>query len=324
MRRPGLAGLGRRYGSRRWAALGPGLGVALLSQVAAGPALARPLPEPIRAMLAAAVRTNDPAVIAAVASVAKQTAPDSAEQIDALTLRRPEAPPLAAEGVRPRPAPAIERAASPAWKGEVEVGGGRSTGSSETLRLYGAFDLSRSKDAWTHRLTARADYQETKGSSTTERVAVAYQPRVKVNSIFYAYSLGQYEHDRSLGYRDRFTVGAGLGLSGVDSPALRISFDAGPALRRTNFYEATSEYAAAGRGAINVRWAPSPRITIVQDVAVYVEDGNTTARSATSLDTQIYGPIKARLSHNIQYERSSLFDRRSRDTTSRASLIYRF
>lgn len=290
----------------------------------AGPSSAAPLPEPIRAMLAAAVRTHDPAVIAAVVSVAKQTAPDNAGEIDVLASQAKDPPSPAAEVAPPSTGEERHIAASRPWKGEVEIGGGRSTGASKTLRLYGAFDVSRITDAWTHRLTARADYQQTNGATTTERFAVAYQPQLKVNSLFYAYSLGQYEHDQSLGYRDRFTLGAGLGVAGVDRPALSISFDAGPALRRTNFYEVESEYALAGRGAIKVKWTPSARITLAQDLAVYLEGGNTTARSTTSMDTQIYGAIKARVSHNIQYERSALFHRRSRDTTSRASLIYRF
>jgi len=302
--------------------LKPRLALTALFVVAASPAAATTPPEAIRAMVINALATDDPATIAAVVSVAKQTAPDSVQEIDDLVSGGLPPAPVVTPAVARPPEPTTPP--RPAWKGALEIGGGRSTGNSETLGVYGAADLSRTSGDWTHKLTARADYQETGGAPTTERIAVAYQPQFKLDPVFYTYGLAQYEHDKFLGYESRYTAGAGIGLAGVERPDLRISFDVGPALRRTEFYASGAEDTVAGRGAVAVKWVPFPRLTVAQDMAVYLERGNTTAKSTTAVDTKLFGPLKARLSYNIQYERDAPAGQREVDTTSRASLVYSF
>src|SRR5690606_16098157 len=107
-------------------------------------------------------------------------------------------------------------------------------------------------------------------------------------------------------------------------PDLKLTLDAGPALRRTIFYVGDEEDRLAGRGSVNLRWSPSPRVTLAQEVAAYVEKANTSVRSTTSLETLLFGPLKARLSHNIQYERDAPPGQKEVDTVSRASVIYSF
>ncbi len=99
------------------------------------------------------------------------------------------------------------------WKGSAELGGSHATGANDILALYGSLDISRIGPVWTHRLTVRDDFQRTDGSTTVERFAAAYEPRVQVAPALYGFGLTQYEHDRSLGYRSRYTVGAGVGTA---------------------------------------------------------------------------------------------------------------
>lgn len=321
---------------------------ASLLAAAATPALAAPPPEGVRAMIDAALSTGDPTTIAAVINTAKQAAPDSRAEIEAmaddynarlaglqllgppvepepLPQAQAEAPPDLPPVVEP---PVIEKIKKPGlfslWRGDVELGGSRSTGNSDTLGVYGGGTLTRIDGDWTQKLTARVDYEEDAGDATTERALAAYQPQKKLGRVVYAYGLAQYEHDRFAGYRHRYTTGTGLGLSAVSRWDLRFDLDVGPAVRYTSFYDRPDETQLVGRGAFSIKWFPSKSLTLTQDTAVYVDDQNTSARSTTSVDTRLIGPLKARLSYNVQYERDAPDPQKQVDTTSRATLVYSF
>lgn len=294
--------------------------------VAGSPAAAVPLPDPVRAMIETALSTDEPATIAAVVTVAKRSNPDSVAEIEAMTADHDRD--LAAK-TKAKADADRERLASAGvfslWTGQVELGGSWSTGNTRTLGAYGATKLKRSGLDWQHDISVRVDYQETDKRATTERAVAAWQPRYKISPSYYAYGLTQYEHDRFLGYQHRLTAGAGLGIVMVNNPKMRLEVDAGPAFRYTSFYDGEpDEQRVAGRGGLAMKWTPWPRVTLAQDVAVYVEKENTTLTSTTSVETLLFGPLKGRLSYNIQYERDAPADQKRTDTVSRASLVYSF
>ncbi|RVT89474.1 DUF481 domain-containing protein [Sphingomonas crocodyli] len=293
----------------------------------ASPLAAAPLPDAVRAMIEDAIQSGDPQTTSAVIGVAKRTNPESIAEIDAMTnsYNREVAAQAKAKADAER-----ERLASAGilslWKGQVELGGSWSTGNTRTLGLYGATNLKRSGLNWEHLFTARIDYQETDKVPTTERAVAAWQPRYKISPSYYAFGLSQYEHDRFLGYDHRFTGGAGLGVVAVNSPKLRIEVDAGPVVRYTRFRDPAEpdETRIAGRGSIDAKWTPWSQVTLAQQLAIYGPGAHTTVTSTSSLETILFGPVKGRLSYNIQYERDAPIDQKSTDTVSRASLVYNF
>jgi len=288
------------------------------------------LPQAVRAMIDAATTGDDPAAVAAVVRVARQTNPNFIAEIDALfdayTGRQRAAREAADRAARERLAAAgiLEY-----WKGEIELGGSRSTGNTESLGLYGALGLTREGLNWRHRLVARADVQETNGSTTTERINASWQPSYKFDPKLYAYGLAQYEHDLFAGFDTRLTAGAGLGYTALSTPKMKLELEGGPAYRHTSFiddFDVAQKRSStiAGRASLNFRWAPREGVTITQVAAVFVETGDTNASATTALDTRLFGPLRARLSYNVQYERDAPPGRDSLDTLSRATLIYGF
>ena len=291
------------------------------------PAFANQLPDAIAAMIDSALATKDPATVAAVVSVAKRTAPENVADIDAMVVDHDRM--VAAQAAEKAQAER-ERLANAGmlslWKGQFELGGSWSTGNTRSLGLYGAAKATREGLDWQHDISARIDYQETNRIPTTERAVAAYQPRYKFDQTFYAYGLEQYEHDRFLGYRNRLTSGVGLGVVAASGPELHLEFDLGPAFRYTEYYgpDMGREQRIAGRGGLSLKWIPWPSVTVAQDAAVYVQKGNTTATSTTSIDTRLFGPVKGRLSYNVQYERDAPDGQKTTDTVSRASIVYSF
>ena len=80
----------------------------------------------------------------------------------------------------------------------------------------------------------------------------------------------------------------------------------------------------AGRASLAFRWQISPTLSLSQDAAVYLEEGDRSATSTTTLETRLIGALKARMSYDVQYEEGSADGRKPLDTTSRATLVYSF
>jgi putative salt-induced outer membrane protein len=310
----------------RCRALGrPALLAVAMTAALASPAFAAPLAPPIQAMIETAFAGSDDAVIAAVLSVAKKTAPDSLAEIDALEANyrghRAAAKAAQLKADRARLGSASWLAL---WTGELEVGGVKSTGSSDDTELHLSAKIERNGLHWVQKLDVQADYGADLHAVTTDRIDTTYQSQFKLGGSGYTYGLAEYERDRFLGYQDRYTAGLGFGFAPIDTPDFKLRLDAGPAVRYTLYDERTNESALAARGSIAVSWTARPGVTLSEDGAVYIDRSHSTARSTVSLNTDLFGPLKARLSYNVQFERREPETSDKLDTTTRATLVYGF
>ena len=283
------------------------------------------LPPPARALLQRAIDDGSPESFAALSKLARRMYPDGGGQIDALAAEND------ARTAERRAAEARQHADALAaatflenWKGQAEIGGSFSTGNSETRALYGALKLDREGLDWRHSLNARADFQRSDGEQTVDKYLASYQPQYKLHDGLYVFGLAQFDHDRFLGYGQRYTAGPGVGYTLFPGPRLRVDLEGGPAGRRTVFVDAGSRTTVAGRGSVNIAWKPGRSITFTSNTAAFYETGNTSLSSTSSLDTRLFGPLKARLSYNLSYEQDTPDVSRSINTLSRASLVYDF
>ncbi|PTQ09945.1 hypothetical protein CLG96_12375 [Sphingomonas oleivorans] len=290
----------------------------------AAPAHAQ-LAEPVRAMIESAYSTGNDATIAAVVSTAKQTNPDDIAEINRMAAGYA----ALLENVRLKEREANEARIAAAgfleiWKGEVEFGASRATGNTRNLGVYGAANLTRDALQWRQKLNARVEIQTTNGETTTERALLAYQPNYKFDERLYVYGIGQYEHDRFLGYTDRYTLGAGIGYSLIQKPRLKMDFEGGPAIRHTKFVETGGQTTPAARASVVTKWTITPTLILAQSASLYIEKENSNASATASLDTKLLGALKARFSYNVLHERDALESRKETDTVSRATLVYSF
>lgn len=292
---------------------------------AAAPAAAA-LDPGIRKMIETAIAQGDEATVASVLKVARQAAPDATEEIDRHEQAwRADLAARTAQAEEEKLARLRAASAFDNWKGEVEAGASRSTGSTTSFGLLGSLDLKRQGIDWTHQLSARAEVQSTNGDTTAERLFAAWQPNYRFHGEkTYAYGLIQYEHDPFAGYDHRYTAGGGLGWRALDSERIKLELEGGPTLRRVDEVDGGTRQRIAGRGSLNLNWRIAPTLSFSQKTAIYFEgaDGNIVASSA--LDTKLIGNLKARFSYNVQYERNPPIGTPELNTQSRATFVYSF
>lgn len=279
----------------------------------------------LAAMIAAAYRSGDDATINAVVGVAKATFPDQVAVIDRLAAG--DAAILAdtrKEAQEREQARIMQARFFQIWKGELEGGATRSTGTTRSLGIYASAKLTRDGLEWRQKVSGRLDVQQTDNVTTTERLIAAWQPNYKIDDRLYSYGLAQYEHDRTLGYDHRFTIGAGIGYTAISTATTRLEFEGGPAVRRTDFTDLPGTTTIAGRASVTARVALTPTLTLSEDAALFVEAKDTTATATSALESTLIGAVKARLSFNIQYEQDAPDTVHKLDTVTRATLVYGF
>lgn len=306
------------------------IGAASLSTPAAAA-----LPDPVKAMIDAAIASGNKQDVLAIAKIAKATNPDDVAEIDAMlaAFNKTQAQ-IAQAALREKQ----EAGFFENWKGQGELGGFRSTGNTRNLGLTGGVKLHKDAVKWRLNFQARANYERNRGRTTRDQLSATIEPNYKFSDKLYAYGLAQFERDRFQGYSARYTISGGLGYELVKTRNLRLAVKAGPAIRITDFAGGNSESSLAGLIGIDLDWKISDNLKFSQDAggtwasdaqgyasAVAIVDSDNASFKATSaLDAKLIGSLSARLSYTIEHETNPPVGRFKTDTLSRASLVYDF
>ncbi|MDC8754961.1 DUF481 domain-containing protein [Erythrobacter sp. sf7] len=298
------------------------------------PALAA-LPEPVRAMIDAAIATGDESKVRTVVDLAKQTNPDDVAEIDLLLtsfetqIAEAKAAEAAAKVERIRTAGLFEN-----WSGKGEFGAFRATGNSSNTGITAGLTAQREGIKWRHKLTGRVDYQRANGVTTREQFLARYEPNINISDNFYVYTLAQYERDRFQGFSGRYAVSGGIGYQALSKDDIQLSVKAGPAYRVTEFIDGRSESRIAGLVGLDFDWTITDRLKLTQDTNAVAETGgsavaiidsnNTTIDLVTGLNAKINSSLSARFSYAIEYDSNPPPGAVQTDTLSRVTLIYDF
>lgn len=307
---------------------------ALAAFFGATPAMAE-IPEPVRAMIDAALATGDEAKVRTIIDLAKTTNPDDAAELDAILtafetdLAEAAAAEAAAQQAEIRSAGWLE-----GWSGKGELGAFQSTGNADNTGVTASLSLKKKGVNWTHKFNGRADYQETEGVVTREQYFAAYEPNLRINDRLFAYALAQYERDRFQGFSARYAVSSGIGYTIIDEGDIQLSAKAGPAYRVTEFVNGASESRIAGLIGIDFDWDITERLKFTHDTnavaetggsaTIIVDSNNTSLNLATGLNAKISDRVSARVSYTIEYDSNPPAGAVQTDTLSRITLIYDF
>ncbi|AWW75438.1 hypothetical protein CD351_13460 [Erythrobacter sp. KY5] len=293
------------------------------------------LPEPVRAMIDAAIATGDEEKVRTVIDIARMTNPDDAGELDTILaayetdLAAAQAEAAALEEAEIRNAGLFEN-----WSGRGELGAFNSTGNASNTGITASLRLTREGINWRHKLSGRADYQRNNGVTTREQLLATYEPNIKLNDRLFVFALAQYERDRFQGFAGRYAVSGGLGYQIFDNDTLKLSAKAGPAYRVTEFVDGSSESSIAGLIGMDFDWNITDRLTLTHDTnavaeaggnaTVIIDSSNTSINLITGLDAKISDNLSARLSYAYEYDSNPPAGAVKTDTLSRITVIYDF
>lgn len=286
---------------------------------------AQELPDPVRAMLEAAIATGDADKVETVAELARQTNPDGGDTIDTLVAEfEAEQAELAQAEAAAEQQALRERGIFDGWTGEGQVGGLRATGNTEQLGLTAGAKLERKGIDWRHKLSFLADYQENNGITSREQYRASYEPNYKLNERVFLYGLAQYESDRFQGYDARYSVSGGVGLTLIDQDDMQLSIKGGPAWRRTDRVDGTTDEMLAALAALDFDWQIAERLKLFEDASAFYQAGGSTFTSRTGIEADLGSGFSARLSYAVEHETDPEPGSVATDTLTRFTLVYGF
>jgi len=293
------------------------------------------LAQPVRDMIEVAIATGDADTVKAVVNVARTTNPQDVTEIDAMfgnfqsAQAEEAAAAAAAEELAVREAGLFDN-----WSGEGQIGFFQSSGNTDSMGLTAQIALNREGINWEHKFRAAADFRRNNGATDREQFMAVYEPRYQINDRLFAYALGQYERDRFQGFSGRYSFSGGLGYRVIDNDALRLSVKAGPAWRKAQFVNGTSESNIAALAGLDFDWRISNRIKLTQDTnavadaggsaVAIVDSNNVTLNFVTGLEGKISDSLTARLSYTVEYDSNPPAGAVSTDTLTRFTLVYGF
>jgi putative salt-induced outer membrane protein len=308
---------------------------ALLAVVLQPAAAHAALPDPVRAMIEAAIATGDKAKVATVVEIAKQTNPADIAEIDSLDreFRQQLASREAAEKARKeeeiRTAGVLDN-----WHGKGQIGAFQSSGNSHDVGVSLALNLDRKGIDWQHKLTATIDYQRSNGRTSRVRYRFAYEPRYNIRPDLFAFGLAQFERDTIQGFASRYAISGGLGYNVISTPDLKLSAKAGPVFRRTELVSGDAEDHLGGLAGLDFDWKITPRLTFTQNANMVAESGgsaalivdsdNTTLALNSGLEAKISDRLSTRLSYALNYDSNPPPQGVSSDTMTRFTMVYGF
>lgn len=315
----------------------PRLALATATFVAASlptPAVAA-LPEPVKAMIDAAIASGNKPDVLAVVKIAKATNPDDLAEINALMS---DYNARLAEQAKAALREKQEAGLFENWKGQGELGGFRSTGNTRNLGVSGGLKLVKDAVKWRLNFLARADYERNKGKTTRDQLSATIEPNYKFGKSLYAYGLAQFERDRLQGFSARYTLSGGLGYELVKTKDLRLAVKAGPAIRITDFAAGDSKSSLAALVGLDLDWKISDNLKFSQDTggtyasdaqgftsaSAVIDSDNISFAATSAFDAKLLGALSARFSYTIEHETNPPVGRIKTDTLSRATLVYDF
>ena len=293
------------------------------------------IPDSVLAMVDAAIATGDANKVATIIEIASLTNPSDVDELNAIHQTFKAEKRKQGRIARQKEVESIKQAGFfDLWSGEGQIGASHSSGNSDTLGVNAALNLKRGGVDWSHRLRGRVDYQRNDGSTRREQYQLAYEPRYQIKKNLFAYGLAQFERDQRQGFDARYALSGGLGYTIIDRSNLDLSLKAGPAVRRTEFVDGTSDDKLAALFGLDFDWVIIEGLTLTQDTnmvaetggsaTVIVDSSNTTLDLVTGLQAKVSDRLSTRFSYQIEYDSNPPAGSVSTDTTSRFSLVYGF
>lgn len=224
------------------------------------------------------------------------------------------------------------------WSGEGSLSAGVTTGNTETTDIGLGVDVARVMNVWTIGVQATADYGETDGDETKNRIFLGTNLDRQINDRLFGFGQLTYERDEFSGFDSRAFIGGGLGYEVLAGDVTTWTVRGGPGLKideieavldtttvpATILSPATTEESFGATAQSNFAHQFNDNVAFTNDsTAVYADTstqlGNIAAITATLTDT-----LSARVSFEVRHDTDPVDGFEATDTISRVSLVYGF
>ncbi len=219
-----------------------------------------------------------------------------------------------------------------AWTGEGSLSAGSTTGNTETTDLGIGVKLAHDSGQWRQSGEFAADYGETDGLETRNRLFGGLQlDRKFTNPRWSAYGRATHEIDEFSGFDNRTFVGVGLGYQVIEGDRTAWHVEGGPGFKIDKIADQTvnnvvipgsTEESFAVRAGSQFSHKFNEAVALSNDTNVVYADVSTQVNNTLALTAQLMNNLSARISYDVRHDTDPPLGVESTDTSTRLSLVY--
>ncbi|MEZ5937159.1 MAG: DUF481 domain-containing protein [Hyphomonadaceae bacterium] len=219
---------------------------------------------------------------------------------------------------------AVAQEETPEWTGEGSFGAGVTSGNTDTKDLSAGLKLKHNGPVWAQSGELAAEYGETDGVETKNRVAGALQVDRSFTPRLSAFGRLTYEKDEFSGFEDRTFAGLGVAYKVIVSEPTSWTLQGGPGYRQDKIRTTgeTEESLGATLGS-RFKHAFNERVALTNDTDITTGDVSTQVVNGLALTFEIMGNLSARVSYDVRHDTSPPAGFEKTDTATRFSLVYK-
>ena len=224
------------------------------------------------------------------------------------------------------------------WSGEGSLSAGVTTGNTETTDLGLGVDVTRDINLWKVGSKASADYGETDGAETKNRIFLGSNLDRQINDRLFGFGQLSYEVDEFSGFESRAFIGGGLGYEVLNGAATQWTVRGGPGLKideiealfdtstlpATLISEARTEESFGATAESNFAHQFNDNVAFTNDTSVLYAETSTQIGNIAALTATLTDTLSARVSFEVRHDTDPVDGFEATDTISRVSLVYGF
>ena len=224
------------------------------------------------------------------------------------------------------------------WSGEGSLSAGVTPGNTEPTDLGLAINATRKMNLWKVGLQASADYGDTDGDETKNRIFLGTNLARQITDRLFGFGQLTYERDEFSGFESRAFIGGGLGYEVLNSDATQWTVRGGPGLKideieavldgstvpPTVLSEATTEESFGATAASNFAHQFNDNVAFTNDTTVVYAETSTQIGNVAAITASLTNTLSARVSFEVRHDTDPVDGFEATDTISRVSLVYGF
>jgi len=227
---------------------------------------------------------------------------------------------------------------SDGWSGEGSLSAGVTTGNTETTDLGLGVDVARTMNVWTIGLQATADYGETDGAETKNRIFLGANLDRQINDRLFGFGQLSYEQDEFSGFDSRSYIGGGLGYEVLTGDVTTWTVRGGPGLKIDELEAvldttvtppgvitpASTEESFGASAQSNFAHQFNDNVGFTNDTTVLYAETSTQIGNIAAITASLTDTLSARVSFEVRHDTDPVEGFENTDTISRVSLVYGF
>jgi putative salt-induced outer membrane protein len=231
-------------------------------------------------------------------------------------------------GALPLLAQEIEEEEEPLWEGSLGLSWLATSGNTDTSTLGLDFTLDRKPEPWGLEFAARGNRADDRGVTTSENYLVSARAVRKLSTRWEAFGGLAWARDPFAGFDSQTVASAGATYLAVESKRHLLTLDAGLAYTwEDRVPPAPDVNFAGGLLGLSWEWMLSENSKLVERLVFlpnFDDSGDWRLNSMTALEAAVNSWLALRLGFDIRYRNQPIGDADSTDTTSTASVVFKF